>query len=76
MQVTLSVNLLGLGGRIRQARVAKQLTPTWVAAQAEMSVANLYRIEVEDAKSLPRETLQRLSAAIGVDFDVVDAERS
>ncbi|MEM8940470.1 MAG: helix-turn-helix transcriptional regulator, partial [Bacteroidota bacterium] len=45
-------------------------TPTWVAAHAGMSVANLYRIEGEDAKSLPHETLKKLSAAIGVDFDV------
>lgn len=69
MQVTLSVNLPGLGSRIRSAREEKQLTSTWVAAHASMSVANLYRIETEDAKSLPRETLKKLSEAIGVDFD-------
>lgn len=28
-----------------------------------------YRIEIEETKSLPRETLQRLSEALGVDFD-------
>ncbi|MGH2412885.1 MAG: helix-turn-helix domain-containing protein [Microcystaceae cyanobacterium] len=69
MQVTLQVNLPDLGSRIRKARETKKLTSTWVAAQAGMSVANLYRIESEDAKSLPRETLRKLSEAIGIDFD-------
>jgi len=36
---------------------------------AEMSVGNLYRIESEDTKSIPRETLKRLSGVLGVDFD-------
>jgi transcriptional regulator with XRE-family HTH domain len=70
MKVTLSVNLPSLGSRIRQARESRGLSPTKVAAAAGMSVPNLYRIETEDAKSLPRETLQKLSEAIGVDFDI------
>lgn len=69
MQVTLSVDLPGLGTRIREIRESKRLSPTWVAAQAGMSVGNLYRIETEDAKSLPRETLRKLSEALGVNFD-------
>jgi transcriptional regulator with XRE-family HTH domain len=69
MRVTITVELPGLGSRIKQAREDKGLPPTQVAAIAGMSVANLYRIEAEDAKSLPRETLQRLSEALGVDFD-------
>lgn len=69
MQVTLSVDLPGLGSRIKEVRESKGLSPTWVAAQAGMSVANLYRIESEDAKSLPRDTLRKLSEALGVDFD-------
>ncbi|MDF5722708.1 MAG: helix-turn-helix transcriptional regulator [Rhizonema sp. PD37] len=69
MQVTLSVDLPGLGSRIKELRESKGLSPTWVAAQAGMSVANLYRIESEDAKSLPRETLRKLSQALEVDFD-------
>lgn len=69
MQVTLSVDLPGLGSRIKELRESKRLSPTWVAAQAGMSVANLYRIESEDAKSLPRETLRKLSEVLEVDFD-------
>ncbi len=70
MQVTLTVDLPGLGARIKQAREARGLPPTQIAAMAGMSVANLYRIESEDAKSLPRETLSRLSEVLGVDFDI------
>jgi len=69
MQITLSIDLPGLGSRIRQARELKGLSSTQVAAMAGMSTANLYRIENEDAKSLPRETLQKLSKALNVDFD-------
>jgi histone H3/H4 len=36
---------------------------------AEMSVGNLYRIESEDTKSIPWETLKRLGRALGEDFD-------
>lgn len=69
MQVTLSVDIPNLGSRIKKIREEKKLSPTWVAAQAGMSSANLYRIEAEEAKSLPRETLRKLSEALGVNFD-------
>lgn len=69
MQVTFSVDIPGIGGRIREARETQGLSPTKVAAMSNMSVANLYRIETEEAKSLPRATLQRLSEALNVDFD-------
>ena len=69
MQVTLSVEVPHLGPRIRAAREASGKSPTTIAALAGMSVANLYRIESEDTKSIPRETLKRLSATLGVDFD-------
>jgi len=69
MQVTLSVEVSHLGQRIRAARMASDKTPTMIAALAEMSVANLYRIESEDTKSIPRDTLRRLGEALGEDFD-------
>jgi transcriptional regulator with XRE-family HTH domain len=69
MQVTLSVEVPHLGSRIRAAREASGKSPTTIAALAQMSVANLYRIESEDTKSIPRETLKRLATTLGVDFD-------
>ncbi|GJD23994.1 XRE family transcriptional regulator [Rivularia sp. IAM M-261] len=76
MQVTLTVNIEGLGAKIRQARESKGLKPTWVAAQAGMSVPNLYRIEVEDSKSIPLDTLRRLSHAVGIDFVGIDVKNA
>jgi transcriptional regulator with XRE-family HTH domain len=69
MQVTLSVELPHLGDRIKAAVEASGKSPTVVAAMAEMSVANLYRIMSEETKSIPRDTLRRLSDVLGVDFD-------
>lgn len=69
MQVTLSVDVPHLGERIKAAVEASGKTPTTVASLAEMSVANLYRIISEETKSVPRETLRRLSDVLGVDFD-------
>jgi len=40
-----------------------------VAALADMSAANLYRIESEETKSLPWDTLKRLGEALGENFD-------
>ncbi len=69
MQVTLTIEVEGLGQRIKKEREISGKTPTEIAAIAGMSTANLYRIESEDAKTIPRDTLRRLSEAIGVDFD-------
>ena len=69
MQVTLSVDVPQLGSRIKAAREKSGLSPTKVAALADMSVANLYRIEAEDTKSIPWDTLKRLGEALGENFD-------
>ena len=69
MQVTLSVDVPDLGARIRTAVDASGKSPTSVADLADMSVANLYRIMAEETKSIPRETLKRLSDVLGIDFD-------
>jgi DNA-binding Xre family transcriptional regulator len=39
-----------------------------------MSVANLYRIESEETKSIPLDTLKRLGDVLAVDFDSVVKE--
>lgn len=69
MLVTLSVDIPGLGIRIRQLREAKNMSPTQLAALAGMSSANLYRIEGESTKSIPRETLKAISKALEVNLD-------
>lgn len=69
MQVTLSVDIPHLGATIKAAVDNSGKSPTTIAALAEMSVANLYRIMSEDTKSIPRDTLKRLSEVLGFDFD-------
>lgn len=69
MQVTLSIEIPHLGDRIKAALDASGKSPTVIAAMAEMSVANLYRIMNEETKSIPRETLKRLSQVLESDFD-------
>jgi transcriptional regulator with XRE-family HTH domain len=69
MQVTLSVDVPHLGTRIKAAREKSGMSPTKIAALADMSTANLYRIESEDTKSIPWDTLKRLGKALGEDFD-------
>ena len=68
MRVTLSVDIPNLGPRIKAARESRGLSPTKVAALADMSAANLYRIESEETKSLPWD-LKRLGEALGENFD-------
>jgi transcriptional regulator with XRE-family HTH domain len=69
MRVTLSVDIPGLGQRIKQAVDASGKTPTEIAAESGMSLPNLYRIMSEDTKSVPRETLSRIGETLNVDFD-------
>ena len=69
MQVTLNIEVPGLGVRVKKTREASGMSPTQIAAAAGMSAANLYRSENGDTKSVPRETLKRLSQALGVDLD-------
>ena len=69
MLVTLSVEIPNLGNRIKEIREEKKMTPTQLAAFSGMSTANLYRIESETTKSIPRETLKAISEVLEVDLD-------
>jgi transcriptional regulator with XRE-family HTH domain len=60
----------GLGERIKAARKATGRPLHAVAAAASMSPQNWYRIEKEEAKSIPIETLRAVESALGVDFGV------
>jgi len=58
-----------LGEQIKAAVDSSGKSLSAIAALVEMSVANLYRIMSEATKSIPRETLKRLSGVLGTDFD-------
>jgi transcriptional regulator with XRE-family HTH domain len=59
-----------LGDRIRQAREADNRSLAEICRQIPMSTMNWYRIEAEETKSLPIETLRRIEEVLGVDFGV------
>lgn len=59
-----------LGSRIRQAREADSRSLAEICRQMPMSTMNWYRIESEETKALPVETLQRIEEVLGVDFGV------
>lgn len=67
MKVVIEVELPGLSNDLRQARLKTGLTPTRIASNADMTTANLYRIEGGEHKRIPLDTLIRLSSALGVD---------
>ena len=56
----------GLGERIKKARMQSPKSVTALAAEAGMSTSNWYRIEKEEAKSLPEETLEAIEKALEI----------
>lgn len=68
MEVIVKISTPDIGKRIKAKRLEHRLTPAKVAAEASMSVSNLYLIESQRCQAIPEETLKRLSDAIGYDF--------
>ncbi len=66
----LEIEIPKLGSRIRQAREADSRSLAEVCRQIPMTTMNWYRIEAEETKALPIETLQRIEEVLGVDFGV------
>jgi transcriptional regulator with XRE-family HTH domain len=60
----------GLPGRIRRARMADSRPLTEICALAGMTCTNWYRVEGGQVKALPIETLRAIEDALGVDFGV------
>lgn len=59
-----------MGERIKKARMSHPASLTQLAAAANMTTANWYRIEGEKFNSLPYETLKNIEKALGVDLNV------
>ena len=62
------VDVDGLEGRIRRARMADSRPLTEICTLAGMTAANWYRIESGQVKALPIETLRAIEDALSVDF--------
>ena len=67
----IEIDVPKLGDRIRQARETDSRSLAEICRQMPMSTMNWYRIEAEETKALPVETLKRIEEVLGVDFGVI-----
>ena len=68
---TVEKEALGLGKRIKQARVADKRSLEVICAEAGISRVYWYDIEAEKVRSaLPEETLRKIEKVLGVDLGV------
>jgi transcriptional regulator with XRE-family HTH domain len=67
---TIDLEIPGLGERIRQAREKDGRSLTEICRQVPMTTMNWYKIEAEETKALPIETLRRIEEVLGVNFGV------
>lgn len=66
----LSVEVEGLGDRIKDARIASRRKTTELAYLAGISASYWYSVENGSVRNLPYETLRNIEQALGVDFGV------
>lgn len=64
------IDVEGLGEKIKQAREVDRRSLSEICRQIPMTNMNWYKIEAEETKALPIETLRRIEEVLGVDFGV------
>ncbi len=67
---TIDIEIPKLGEKIREARERDRRSLSEICRQIPMTTMNWYRIESEETKALPVETLRRIEEVLGVDFGV------
>ena len=67
MKITIEVDISNIGETLEQARKSRCFSQTKTAAEAEMSQTHLHRIEKEEVKSVPFQTLLKIARAVGID---------
>lgn len=67
---TIDIDAPGLGDRIKRAREADPRSLAEICRQIPMSPMNWYKLEKEETKAIPLETLERIEDVLGVDFGV------
>lgn len=60
----------GLGTRIKKAREADRRSLIQLCAEIGMTTANWYKIENEETKVLPLETLRKIESVLQVNLEV------
>lgn len=71
LKVVVEVDVENLGSDIQQIIKDSKRSPTAIAAEAGMSVGNLYRITAEDNKGVPLATLIRLAKVLKYDLTLL-----
>ncbi|OKH52851.1 transcriptional regulator [Calothrix sp. HK-06] len=64
------LDIPGLGKKIKEARLSDRRSLAEICRQIPMSAMNWYKIEAEDTKALPIETLRRIEEVLNVDLKV------
>lgn len=70
MRIIVELEVEGLGKALKQAREAASLSVAAAGERAGMSGANFNRIENEETKGVPLETLARAARAVGLDLSI------
>jgi len=68
MKIIVEVELTGVGTALKRARESAGLSLTVAGDRAGMSGANFNRIENEDTKGVPLDTLVRAAKAVKLDL--------
>lgn len=66
----IDVEVPGLGEQIRKARKLDRRSLIQICELVGMSPMNWYKIEAEETKALPIETLRKIEEVLNVDFGV------
>ena len=67
---TIDIEVPGIGEKIKEARERDRRSLARICREIPMSQMNWYKIEAEETKALPIETLRRIEEILRVDFGV------
>ncbi len=66
----IDVEAPGLGARIKAAREADRRSLASICRTVDLTPMYWYKIEAEEVKALPIETLRRIEEVLGIDFQI------
>ena len=66
----IDIEIPNLGLKIREVREADKRSLAEICRQVPMTTMNWYKIEAEETKALPLETLRRIEFVLGVNFGI------
>lgn len=66
----IDIDVPGLGARIKAAREADNRSLLSICKEVDLTPMYWYKIEGEEVKALPLETLRRIEKVLGVNFGV------